>query len=105
MESLGEKTLNEWVERRIDTSEVKSSELEDRSEEATQNSHQRDKGMKYMKKRRRHGGECKRVQWKSNRNFGRSNSWRYKGWKLFWTDSRNETSDSGNSDSVNPKEK
>ena len=44
------KPLNKWVER-TDTSQVRNSELEDRSEDVTQNAIQRDKEMKYMKER------------------------------------------------------
>ena len=51
---------------------MRNGELEDRSEDVTQNAIQRDKEMKYMKKRISDIKESKRVQQKSIRNF-RSN--------------------------------
>ena len=81
---------------------MRNGELEDRSEDVTQNAIQRDKEMKYMKKRISDIKESKRVQQKSIRNF-RSNIWTYKVWKLFRIDSRHETSHSGSS--VTPKKK
>lgn len=50
IETLGEIPLNEWGVR-INTSEVRSSELEDRTEEVTQNAIWRDKEMKYIRVR------------------------------------------------------
>lgn len=81
---------------------MRNGELEDRSEDVTQNAIQRDKEMKHMKKRISDMKESKRVQQKSIRNF-RSNIWTYKVWKLFRIDSRHETSHSGSS--VTPKKK
>ena len=51
---------------------MRNGELEDRPEDVTQNAIQRDKEMKYMKKRISDIKESKRVQQKSIRNF-RSN--------------------------------
>lgn len=79
---------------------MRNGELEDRSEDVTQNAIQRDKEMKYMKKRVSDMKESKRIQQKSIRIF-RSNIWTYKVWELFRIDSRHETSYSGSL--VNPK--
>lgn len=51
---------------------MRNGELEDRSEDVTQNAIQRDKEMKYMKKRVSDTKESKKIQQKSIRNF-RSN--------------------------------
>lgn len=59
LETLGGNP-NKWVKRRTDTSQMRNGELEDRSEDVTQNAIQRDKEMKYMKKRvRTYEGEVK----------------------------------------------
>lgn len=50
IETIGEIPLSGWVER-IDISKVRSSELEDRSEEVTQNAIWKDKEMKHMRER------------------------------------------------------
>lgn len=50
IETIGEIPLNEWVER-TDISKVRSSELEDRSEEVTQNAIWKDKEMKCIRER------------------------------------------------------
>lgn len=50
IEIIGEIPLSGWVER-IDISKVRSSELEDRSEEVTQNAIWKDKEMKHMRER------------------------------------------------------
>lgn len=70
---MGKKPVNEWVER-IDISEVKNSELEDRSKDVTQNAIQKHNKMNYMKERVRDMVKSDKVPQKSNRNFRRSNN-------------------------------
>lgn len=90
----GEKPVNKWVER-TDTSEVRSSELEDISKYVTQNAIQRYNDMKLMKERIRDMEESERVPQKSKRISGEAVLGKYKGWELFRSDSRYKTSDSG----------
>lgn len=62
---MGEKPVNKWVER-TDTSEVRSSELEDISKCATQNAIQRYNDMKHMKERVRDMEESERELFRSD---------------------------------------
>ena len=62
---------------------MRNGELEDRSEDVTQNAIQRDKEMKYMKKRVSDTKESKKIQQKSIRNF-RSNIWIIQNWFKTW---------------------
>lgn len=78
---MGKKTCKRNVER-TDTSEVRSSELEDRSKNVTRNAIQRYNEMKYMKERVRDMEESERVPQKSNKNFRRSNTWKIQGLRI-----------------------
>lgn len=78
LKTMGGKPVNKWVER-TDTSEVRSSELEDISKYVTQNAIQRYNDMKLMKERIRDMEESERVPQKSKRISGEAVLGKYKG--------------------------